>query len=93
MKMRINKGNPIRVYRHPREVVVHPITNTVEIFNENGSVLEKHVAKMKRLDECYIIQAKTLYGVLPLMDSNLEHADCKVFKCIKFNTEKNGWGF
>ena len=64
MKILINKGNPIGVYRHPREVVVHPRTNTVEIFNENGSVLEKHVAKMKRLDDPYTLQAKTLYGVL-----------------------------
>ena len=93
MNILINKGNSIRVYHHPGEVVVHPRTNTVEFFNENGSVLEKHVAKMKRLDEPYILQAKTLYGVLPLMDSNLEHADCKVCKCIKFNTERNGWGF
>jgi hypothetical protein len=42
MKILINNGNPIRVYHHPREVVVHPKTNIVEIFNENGSILESH---------------------------------------------------
>ena len=42
MKILINNGNPIRVYHHPREVVVHPKTNVVEIFNENGSILESH---------------------------------------------------
>ncbi len=53
----------------------------------------EHIAKMKRLDESSILQAKTLYGVLPLMDSNFEHGDCKVCECIKFNAEKKGWGF
>ena len=42
MKILINNGNPIRVYHHPREVVVHPKTNIVEVFNENGSILESH---------------------------------------------------
>jgi hypothetical protein len=42
MKILIHNGNPIRVYHHPREVVVHSKTNTVEIFNENGSILESY---------------------------------------------------
>ena len=42
MKILIDNGNPIRVYHHPREVVVHPKTNTVEIFNEDGSILESY---------------------------------------------------
>lgn len=49
MKILITKGNPIRVYHHPREVVVHPRTNTVEIFNESGSILEKHVLLKKEV--------------------------------------------
>ena len=53
----------------------------------------EHIAKMKRLDEPSTLQAKTLYGVLPLMNSNLEHGDCKVCECIKLNTEKKCWGF
>jgi hypothetical protein len=42
MKILIDNGNPIRVYHHPREVIVHPKTNLVEIFNEDGSVLESY---------------------------------------------------
>jgi hypothetical protein len=42
MKTLIRDGNPISVYHHSREVVVHPKTNTVEIFNENGSILESY---------------------------------------------------
>ena len=50
MKILINNGNPIRVYHHPRDVVVHPKTNTVEIFNENGSILESHKLIRKEVD-------------------------------------------
>lgn len=35
-------GNPLRVYHHPREVVVHPKAQEVEIFQSDGSVLEKY---------------------------------------------------
>jgi len=42
MKILISNGHPIRVYHHPREVVVHPKTSVVEVFNENGSILESH---------------------------------------------------
>ena len=42
MKIIINNGNPIRLYHHPMEVVVHPRTNVVEIFNTDGSFLESY---------------------------------------------------
>lgn len=42
MKILIDNGNPIRVYHHPREVIVHPKTNVVEIFNSDGSLLESY---------------------------------------------------
>lgn len=42
MKILIDNGNPIRVYHHPREVIVHPKTNIVEIFNADGSLLESY---------------------------------------------------
>ena len=42
MKILIDNGNPIRVYYHPREVIVHPKTNVVEIFNADGSLLESY---------------------------------------------------
>ena len=32
----------IRVYHHPREVVVHPQAGEVEIFSSDGSILEKY---------------------------------------------------
>jgi len=40
MKILIENGNPLRIYHHPREVIVHPKTNEVEILNADGSVLE-----------------------------------------------------
>ena len=50
MKILINNGHPIRVYHHPREVVVHPKTNVVEVFNENGSILESHDLVKKEVE-------------------------------------------
>jgi hypothetical protein len=49
MKILIDNGSPIRIYHHPREVVVHPKTNIVEIFNEDGSVLESYDLIKKEL--------------------------------------------
>lgn len=42
MKILIDNGSPIRLYHHPREVIVHPKTNVVEIFNADGSLLESY---------------------------------------------------
>jgi len=42
MKILIDDGNPIRLYHHPREVIVHPKTNVVEILNADGSLLESY---------------------------------------------------
>ena len=42
MKILIDNGNPIRLYHHPREVIVHPKTNIVEILNADGSLLESY---------------------------------------------------
>jgi hypothetical protein len=39
--MIIRDNVPIRSYNHPRDVIVHPITNKVEIFNADGSILEE----------------------------------------------------
>ncbi len=42
MKIMIIRNDiPIRFYNHPRDVIVHPITNRVEIFNADGSILEE----------------------------------------------------
>ena len=49
MKILIDNGSPIRIYHHPTEVVVHPKTNIVEIFNEDGSVLESYDLIKKEL--------------------------------------------
>ena len=42
MKILIHRDGPIRVYHHPREVIVHPKSNTVKIFDDNGSILESY---------------------------------------------------
>ena len=49
MKILIDNGNPIRLYHHPREVIVHPKTNVVEILNEDGSILESFELIKKEL--------------------------------------------
>jgi len=50
MKILIDNGSPIRVYHHPRDVVVHPEANTVEIFNADGSLLESYDLIKKEMD-------------------------------------------
>ena len=42
MKILIGNGNPIRLYPHSREVIVHPKINIVKIFEANGSLLESY---------------------------------------------------
>jgi len=49
MKILIDNGNPIRLYHHPREVIVHPKTNVVEILNADGSLLESYELIKKEL--------------------------------------------
>ncbi len=50
MKILIYRDDgPIRIYHHPREVIVHPKTNTVKIFDENGSIQESYHLIKKEL--------------------------------------------
>ena len=43
MKIVIQKeGALIRIYHNPREVVIRPKTEEVEIFNSDGTLLEKY---------------------------------------------------
>jgi len=42
MKILIGNGNPIRLYHHPREVIVHPKTHIVKIFDADDSLLESY---------------------------------------------------
>ena len=50
MKIIIQKeGNLIRIYHNPREVIVRPMTDEVEIFNSNGTLLEKYQLVKKNL--------------------------------------------
>jgi len=53
MKIIIQKeGNLIRVYHNPREVIVRPLTNEVEIFNSDGTLLEKY--QLVKKDLCWL---------------------------------------
>ena len=52
-----------------------------------------HIAKMNKMEDPSFVHAKTLFGLLPSMDSKLERNDCKVCECGKFDTGKKGWGF
>jgi len=50
MKIVIQKeGTSIRIYHNPREVIVRPMTNEVEIFNSDGTLLEKYHLVHKKL--------------------------------------------
>ena len=53
MKIIIQKeGNLIRVYHNPREVIVRPMTHEVEIFNSDGTLLEKY--QLLKKDLCWL---------------------------------------
>ena len=41
MKIIIKSREPIRIYHNPREVCVHPKSETVTTLNSDGSLLEK----------------------------------------------------
>jgi len=41
LKIIIKSREPIRIYHHPREVCVHPKSETVTTLNSDGSLLEK----------------------------------------------------
>jgi hypothetical protein len=60
MKILIDNGNPIRLYHHPREVIVHPKTNVVEILNADGSLLESYELIKKEWD------GKRMRSLIPL---------------------------
>ena len=38
----IRKGRILRVYHEPREVIVHPKTNQVDVVNSEEHILEKY---------------------------------------------------
>ena len=41
MKIIINRnGQPLRIYHHPRNVIIHPKAKKVDSYNENGTLLE-----------------------------------------------------
>jgi hypothetical protein len=50
MKILIDNGSPLRVYHNPRDVIIHPKTNTVEIFSSDGTTLETFVLVKKKLE-------------------------------------------
>jgi hypothetical protein len=45
----IQDGNIIRVYHSPKEVVVKPIANKVELYSSNGNLIESYELKDKNL--------------------------------------------
>ena len=52
MKIVIKNGDPIRVYHHPREVTVHPKSETVSTFTSDGALLEEFKLVDKDLSWC-----------------------------------------
>ena len=45
----IQDDNIIRVYHSPKEVVVKPIANKVELYSSNGNLIESYELKDKNL--------------------------------------------
>ena len=59
-----------------------------------GHYESEHVKKMNEFEHTALAQAKTMYGLLPLMKSNIEYKNCKICSiCNRFDSEKKGWGF
>ena len=53
----------------------------------------EHIAADMKYDDVSVVQLKTLYGLLPSLESKLERMNCKICDCKKFNSKKKGWGF
>ena len=58
-----------------------------------GHFESEHIAGEMRYDDVSITQLKSMYGLLPSLESKVERKDCKVCGCKKFDSKKKGWGF
>ena len=51
MKIIIIRNNqPLRIYHHPRNVVIHPKAKKVDSYNEDGTILESFDYVDSKLD-------------------------------------------
>ena len=53
----------------------------------------EHVAGEVKYENPAAVQFKTMFGLLPLLESKLERKNCKICDCKKFCSKKKGWGF
>ncbi len=53
----------------------------------------KHFTRDVKYENPTTIQFKTMFGLLPLLESKLERKNCKICNCEKFNSKKKGWVF
>lgn len=53
----------------------------------------EHFAREIKYENITSIQVKTMFGLLPLLESKIERKNCKICNCKEFNSEKRGWSF
>ena len=53
----------------------------------------EHLAGEIKYENLTSVQVKTMFGLLPLLESKLERTNCKICDCKEFNSEKKGWDF
>ena len=46
----IRNGQPLRIYHHPRNVIIHPKAKKVDSYNEDGTLLESFDYTDSKLD-------------------------------------------
>jgi len=51
----------------------------------------EHDRKMSEMEHPALLQAKTMYGILPQMESKIKYKNCKACTCDGFAPEKKGW--
>ena len=56
-----------------------------------GHYESEHVKKMSEMEHPALLQAKTMYGILPWMESKIKYKNCQVCECDIFVPEKKGW--
>ena len=50
----------------------------------------EHVTGEIKYENPSVVQFKTMFGLLPLLESNLKRKNCKICNCTEFNSKKKG---
>ena len=53
----------------------------------------EHFAGPVKYESPSTVQVKTMFGLLPLLESKTERKNCKICNCKEFNSKKERMGF